>query len=65
MVVTRKYCIKKYKDTLSYFNKNYVCTEIFPWKLGRKIVKTEEICHASDYDKFYIASREVSLSTVQ
>lgn len=51
---------KRHKDTLSYFNKNYISTEIFPKELGRKIVKAEEIRHASDYDTFYIASREVT-----
>ncbi|MBS6196574.1 MAG: HEPN domain-containing protein [Clostridiales bacterium] len=51
---------KRHKDTLSYFNKNYVRTEIFPRELGRKIVKAEEIRHASDYDTFYIASKEVT-----
>ena len=28
---------KKHKDTLSYFNKNYVHTEIFTRDIGRKI----------------------------
>ena len=28
---------KKHKDTLAYFNKNYVATEIFPRNLERKI----------------------------
>ena len=51
---------KRHKDTLSYFNKNYINTEIFPRELGRKIVKAEEIRHASDYDTFYIASQEVT-----
>ena len=37
---------KRHKDTLSYFNKNYVQPEIFPRELGRKIVKAEEIRHA-------------------
>ena len=32
---------KRHKDTLSYFNKNYIHTEIFPKELGRKIVKVE------------------------
>lgn len=39
---------KKHKDTLAYFNKNYVATEIFPRNLGRKIVKAEEIRHESE-----------------
>ena len=48
---------KKHKDTLGYFNKNYVHTEIFPKELGRKISKLEVIRHKSDYDDFYIASK--------
>ena len=48
---------KKHKDTLAYFNKNYVHTEIFPKELGRKISKLEVIRHKSDYDDFYIASK--------
>ncbi len=50
---------------LSYFNKNYVQPEIFPRELGRKIVKAEEIRHASDYDTFYIASKEVTAQQVE
>ena len=49
---------KKHKDTLAYFNKNYVHTEIFPKELGRKISKLEVIRHKSDYDDFYIASKD-------
>ena len=41
-----------------HFNKNYIKTEIFPRILGRKIAEAEEIRHASDYDDFYIATRE-------
>lgn len=40
---------KRHKDTLSYFNKNYIHKEIFPRELGRKIVKAEEIRHASTF----------------
>lgn len=49
---------RKHKDTLAYFNKNYVHTEKFERSLGRKIAKAEKIRHASDYDDFYIASKE-------
>ena len=56
---------KKHKDTLAYFNKSYVATEIFPRNLGRKIVKAEEIRHESDYDTFYIASKEVTIEQIQ
>lgn len=49
---------KRHKDAIGYFNKEYVKTEIFPREIGRKIGEAEEIRHASDYDDFYIASRE-------
>ena len=49
---------KRHKDTLAYFNKEYVKTEIFPRELGRRISKAQEVRHASDYDEFYIASKE-------
>ena len=39
-------------------NKNYIKTEIFPRALGRRIAEAEEIRHASDYDDFYLATRE-------
>ena len=43
---------------MANFNKDYVKTSIFPREMGRKIGQAEEICHASDYDDFYIASKE-------
>lgn len=51
---------KRHKDTLAYFNKQYIATEVFPRAMGRKIVKAEEIRHASDYDAFYIASKDIT-----
>ena len=55
---------KKHKDTLAYFNKNYVRTEIFPKEIGRQLSKLEIIRHKSDYDHFYIASREEAAEQV-
>ncbi len=49
---------KRHKDAIGNFNRDYVKTEIFPREIGRKISEVEEIRHASDYDDFYIASRE-------
>lgn len=49
---------KRHKDAIANFNKQYVKTEIFPRSMGRKIGEAEEIRHASDYDDFYIASKE-------
>lgn len=56
---------KRHKDTLAYFNKQYIATEIFPRDMGRKIVKAEEIRHASDYDTFYIASRDITKQQIE
>lgn len=56
---------KKHKDTLSYFNKNYVHTEIFPRNMGRKISRLEIIRHKSDYDTFYIASRDDAAEQIE
>lgn len=56
---------KKHKDTLAYFNKNYVKTEMFPKELGRKLSKLEIIRHKSDYDDFYIASKEEAMEQVE
>lgn len=49
---------KRHKDAIGNFNKNYVKTGIFSREIGREIGEAEEIRHASDYDDFYIASRE-------
>lgn len=51
---------KRHKDAIGNFNKDYVKTGIFPREIGRKIGEAEEIRHASDYDDFYVASREES-----
>ncbi len=56
---------KKHKDTLSYFNKNYVHTEIFPRNIGRKISRLEIIRHKSDYDTFYIASKDDAAEQIE
>ena len=51
---------KRHKDAVANFNKDYVKTSVFPKEMGRKIGQAEEIRHASDYDDFYIASKEES-----
>lgn len=50
---------------MAYFNQNYVATEIFPREWGRKIIKAEEIRHASDYDTFNIASKEETVQQIE
>ncbi len=56
---------KRHKDTLAYFNKQYIATGIFPREMGKKIVKAEEIRHASDYDTFYVASKDITKQQVE
>ena len=65
MLAKEGVAFKRHKDTLGYFNKNYISTEVFPKELGRKIVKAEEIRHASDYDAFYIASKDVTVQQIE
>lgn len=49
---------KKHKDTIAHFNKEYIKTEKFSRQLGRQISRAQEIRHASDYNEFYVASKE-------
>ncbi len=54
------HCLREelYKDVMGYFNKEYVAKEIFPRELGRRIGILQRVREKSDYDDFYIASRE-------
>lgn len=56
---------RRHKDALANFNKNYIKSEIFPRELGRKIAEAEEIRHASDYDDFYIATKEEAKEQIE
>jgi len=49
---------KRYKDVMGYFNKEYVAKEIFPREIGRKLGTLQKVREKSDYDDFYIASKE-------
>lgn len=56
---------KRHKDTIANFNKDYVKTEIFPRTLGKRIGKAEEVRHNSDYDEFYLVTKEESIKQVE
>lgn len=56
---------KRHKDAIANFNKEYVKNEIFPRSIGRKISEAEEIRHSSDYDDFYIATKEDAREQVE
>jgi len=56
---------KRHKDTIAYFNQNYVKTCIFSRNLGHRISVAEEVRHNSDYDDFYIVSRQETEKQVE
>ena len=49
---------KRHKDVMGYFNKEYVAKEVFPREIGRKLGTLQRVREKSDYDDFYIASKE-------
>jgi uncharacterized protein (UPF0332 family) len=56
---------KRHKDVIAYFNKEYVATEIFPRELGRKLGTLKQLREKSDYDDFYIASKEKAIEQIE
>lgn len=56
---------KKHKDVIAHFNKNYIRTEIFSKKLGRKIVEASKIREDSDYDDEFIVSESDTQAQIQ
>ncbi len=49
---------KRHKDVIAYFNKEYVATGIFQREIGRRLGILKQLREKSDYDDFYIASKE-------
>lgn len=58
VLATEPIDFKKHKDVIAYFNKNYIKTEIFPRKIGKKIVDANRIREDSDYDDEFIVKEE-------
>ena len=56
---------KRHKDVLAYFNQNYVKTEKFPRKIGRKIVLASRVREDSDYDEEYEPSDEITYIQIE
>ena len=56
--------VKKHKTLLANFNKEQVATEIFPREIGRKISTLALIREQSDYNDFYMASKQESQQQV-
>ena len=55
---------RKHKDVISYFNKNYIHTEIFPKKIGHKIALASRIREDSDYDDDFEPSDEQTIEQI-
>ncbi|MDD3360413.1 MAG: HEPN domain-containing protein [Hespellia sp.] len=49
---------KRHKDVVAHFNKEYVATGIFPREMGRRIGRLKTKREESDYDDFFVASKE-------
>lgn len=49
---------KRHKDVVAYFNKEYVATGIFQREIGIRLGILKQLREKSDYDDFYIASKE-------
>lgn len=56
---------KRHKDVIAYFNKNYVKNEIFPRKMGSKIVQAQTIREDSDYDDGYEPTCEKTVEQME
>lgn len=56
---------KKHKTLIAEFNKEFVATEILPRSLGKKISTLALIREQSDYNDFYIASKQESEQQVE
>ncbi len=50
--------LKRHKDVLAYFNKNYINKEIFSRMMGRKIQNASAIREDSDYDDEFIVDAD-------
>ncbi|MCM1234764.1 MAG: HEPN domain-containing protein [Ruminococcus flavefaciens] len=49
---------KRHKDVIAYFNKEYVATGTFAREIGRRLATLKQLREKSDYDDFYIASKD-------
>ncbi|MFR7476687.1 HEPN domain-containing protein [Frisingicoccus sp.] len=56
---------KRHKDVVAYFNKEYVAKDVFPRELGKRLGALKQLREKSDYDDFYIASREKALEQIE
>lgn len=58
ILALEKIDFKRHKDVVAYFNKQYVASGIFVREIGRNLGRLQQKREKSDYDDFYIASKE-------
>ena len=56
---------KKHSGIIAYFNQNFVSKGIFDRKYSKILMSAEMIRNKSDYNDFYLASREDAEKQVQ
>ena len=56
---------KKHKAVLSYFNKSYVHTGIFPKDIGRRVVDASRVREDSDYDDEFVVEPETTKKQIE
>jgi uncharacterized protein (UPF0332 family) len=52
--------VRKHSGLIAYFNKDYVATGIFDKEYSKILMAAEKVRNRSDYDDFYIVSREAA-----
>ncbi|MEQ8190751.1 MAG: HEPN domain-containing protein [Candidatus Eremiobacterota bacterium] len=53
-----KFDARKHSGVIAYFNQHYIKTEKIETKFGKILILAENIRIKSDYDDFYIASKQ-------
>ena len=56
---------KKHPGVIQYFQREYIKTGIFEKSCSTIIMSASEIRNASDYDDFYIASKEETMEQIE
>lgn len=54
-----------YTVDLVKYRLEYVKDNTFPRELGRRISEAQDVRHASDYDDFYVVSKEVTSDQIR
>lgn len=55
---------KKHSAVIAYFNRQYVATDIFDRSYGSKFANAFTVRNHSDYDDFYLFSREETAALI-